>query len=533
MLLRRVAIQNVRSFRERAEFISDGMISISIGPNGGGKTNLLDTIVIVLRRFLLASNYPSPQPTPEQPDRHVFQHNDALNGMVLDRHTGGGDLDQIIECEVEVTQRDIENMHRMKNDGPQLRSRAARKYANPPSDSDGWHIEAFTTRQRFVYTIRNGGLENDPTQAGAEFKQYLQTFEADRLLRQEYGFAPLSTPLLYLSVNRSATAFQSRVQLAGYNDYEQKRQSDAVHSRGTASAIPLAVGRLAQKFRLLLELEGSAKQRFEQDDGVREITRQLQDLGYGWTLETVDPIKNIYDIQLTKQGTAFAAASASSGERELLTYVFTIFALNVRDAIIVVDEPELHLHPTWQKKLLDVFGAIATSTGNQFLLATHSPTFISPQSIQFVSRVFSVNQSSQILRLDTSALPDNRHLLSIVNSQNNERLFFADKVVLVEGISDRIFFEAILNIHARESVRTKTIEIISVGGKGLFATYAKLLNACKIEFAIIADLDYVDQIGTGDIKALFRIDESEIGRRQLDLPVVLPHRDSYRRADDN
>jgi len=67
-----------------------------------------------------------------------------------------------------------------------------------------------------------------------------------------------------------------------------------------------------------------------------------------------------------------------------------------------------------------------------------------------------------------------------------------------------------LNIHARESVRTKTIEIISVGGKGLFATYAKLLNACKIEFAIIADLDYVDQIGTGDIKALFRIDESEI-----------------------
>jgi putative ATP-dependent endonuclease of OLD family len=115
--------------------------------------------------------------------------------------------------------------------------------------------------------------------------------------------------------------------------------------------------------------------------------------------------------------------AASSGERELLTYLFAIFALNVRDALIVVDEPELHLHPKWQKRLLNLFVRLATSTGNQFLLATHSPTHVSPDSIQYISRVFSRDQQSNVLRLATASLPEAKHLLQIVNSQNNEGIF--------------------------------------------------------------------------------------------------------------
>ena len=55
MLVIRVAIENVRAFLDRAEFMPDCPITIVIGPNGGGKTNHLDTIVIMLRRYLFAS----------------------------------------------------------------------------------------------------------------------------------------------------------------------------------------------------------------------------------------------------------------------------------------------------------------------------------------------------------------------------------------------------------------------------------------------------------------------------------------------
>lgn len=128
-------------------------------------------------------------------------------------------------------------------------------------------------------------------------------------------------------------------------------------------------------------------------------------------------MRNEYDVRLKKQGSSFNVSAASSGERELLTYMFAIFVLNVRDALIVVDEPELHLHPKWQQTLLRLFVRLSEKTGNQFLLATHSPTFVSPNSIQYVSRVYSHDKKSRLIRLNSAELPDNRHLFNIVNSK--------------------------------------------------------------------------------------------------------------------
>ena len=184
-------------------------------------------------------------------------------------------------------------------------------------------------------------------------------------------------------------------------------------------------------------------------------------------------------MRLKKQGSSFFVDAASSGERELLTYLFAIFALNVRDALIIVDEPELHLHPKWQKTLLQLFIRLAQSTNNQFLLATHSPTFVSPESIQYVSRVFSHQQRSHILRLNTTMLPEAKHLLNIVNSQNNERLFFADEVALVEGLSDRMFFDAVLDRFGRSASSRSILEVIAVGGKGFFEPMPKCSKHAK------------------------------------------------------
>ena len=511
MLVRRVAIENVRSFLDRAELMLDGPITIVIGPNGGGKTNLLDTIVIMLRRHLFASMYAAHAPTPELPNRYEFRQNDVLNNMILERHSAGAGRDQIVDIEVEVTSRDLENMHSMQNDAERLTELASKKYVNfNLLNAKSWKLDEITEGTRFVYRVFNGNLQGVEN-SSSSFLQYLKMFEMDGSLREEFELAPLATPLVYLPVNRSASGFQSNVELAGYNAFETKRQSDATSSRSATSIVNLAVGRLAQKFRMLLEKDkGIAASEFRDDVNLKELTKLLGELGYEWTLETVNPLKNQYDIRLKKQGSSFLVGAASSGERELLTYLFAIFALNVRDAIIIVDEPELHLHPKWQKTLLQLFIRLAQSTGNQFLLATHSPTFISPDSIQFVSRVFSHQQRSHILRLNTTILPEAKHLLNIVNSQNNERLFFADEVVLVEGLSDRIFFEAVLDHHGRSSSSRSILEVISVGGKGFFEAYTKVLRACEMRYSIISDLDYIEQVGSHEIKALFQIDTKEI-----------------------
>jgi putative ATP-dependent endonuclease of OLD family len=512
MRVRRVAIQNVRSFLERTELLLDGPLTIVIGPNGGGKTNLLDTVVVMLRRHLFASMYAAPAPTPEQPNRYEFRHNDVLNNMVLERHTDGKGLQQVVEAEVEVTSRDLDNMKAMQADAARLTELASKKYVKfNLAAASSWKLDQIIIGSRFVYRIVDGSLQNDGGNPAANFLEYLKMFETDGRLREEFEFAPLATPLVYLPINRSASGFQSNVELAGYNKHEIKRHSDAASSRSGTQIVSLAVGRMAQKYRLLLEKDkGTAATEFREDANLKELTRLLNELGYEWSLETVNPLKNQYDVRLKKQGSSFLVGAASSGERELLTYLFAIFALNVRDALIIVDEPELHLHPKWQKTLLQLFIRLAETTGNQFLLATHSPTFVSPESIQFVSRVFSHEQRSHILRLNTTALPEAKHLLNIVNSQNNERLFFADEVVLVEGLSDRMFFEAVLDRFGRSASSRSILEVISVGGKGFFSAYTRVLKACQIKFSVIADLDYVEQVGTPELKALFKLDSREV-----------------------
>ena len=512
MLVRRVAIENVRSFLDRAELMLDGQLTIVIGPNGGGKTNLLDTVVIILRRYLFASMYAAHSPTPELQNRYEFRPNDALNNMILERHSAGASQSQIVEVEVEVTSVDLENMRSMQADAERLTELASKKYINfNLMTAKSWNFSELSAGRRIVYRVVNGSLEQDGENANSAFLQYLQMYEMDGKLREEFELAPLSMPLVYLPVNRAASGFQSNVELAGYNDFETKRHSDATISRSGSSIVNLAVGRLAQKYRLLLEKDkGIAATEFRDEPNLKELTKLLGELGYEWSLETINPLKNQYDIRLNKQGSSFLVGAASSGERELLTYLFAIFALNVRNALIIVDEPELHLHPKWQKTLLQLFIRLAESTGNQFLLATHSPTFVSPESIQYVSRVFSHHQKSHILRLNATVLPEAKHLLNIVNSQNNERLFFADEVVLVEGLSDRMFFEAVLDRHGRSSSSKSIIEVISVGGKGFFEAYAKVLRACEIQYSIISDLDYVEQVGSQEIKALFKINTREI-----------------------
>lgn len=521
MKLRRVRVENVRSFLEPAELLLDGDISIIIGPNGGGKTNLLDTTTSLLRRHLLSSITPRKSATQDNPDRHEFVPNDMLNNTSLEQHSQGKGREQVVELELEVTSRDIENMVSMKASAHDVAARTEHKYIGVSiREAAGWDLSLLRSGQRFVYRIVNGGLHGSGDSAAHIYQRYLALYDIDAWLRADLELASLSMPMLSMPINRAANGIQSSVNLSGYNEFDYKRSVDAASSRFNASTMSLAVGRIAKKYRLLeIKDNGNAKRDFRTDPAIQSLTAVLLDLGYAWDLVCTDPMNNSYDIQLEKQGSKFLAGNASSGEKELLTYLFAIYALNVRDALIVIDEPELHLHPRWQKTLLGLFERLALETGNQFLLATHSAVFVSPSSIEYVSRVYSTEQRSAIVRLNNSSLPEPKHLFAIVNSQNNERMFFADKVVLVEGISDRIFFESVFNRLGVTSGTTRTCEVISVGGKGFFAPYAALLEACKVPYAVIADRDYLKQIGSPEIKEFFTLHENEFKKAVIDDPT--------------
>ncbi|MCU0497991.1 MAG: ATP-binding protein [Anaerolineae bacterium] len=64
----------------------------------------------------------------------------------------------------------------------------------------------------------------------------------------------------------------------------------------------------------------------------------------------------------------------SSGEHSVLYFLTRYVFRRMRNSIVLIDELELHLHPTWQRRLLQYLTKIRS--GNQFIITTHSPTIM-------------------------------------------------------------------------------------------------------------------------------------------------------------
>jgi len=64
----------------------------------------------------------------------------------------------------------------------------------------------------------------------------------------------------------------------------------------------------------------------------------------------------------------------SSGEKQLFLRALSLKFLEVNNSIILIDEPEISLHPQWQRKIIDVYKSIGNN--NQLIIATHSPHVI-------------------------------------------------------------------------------------------------------------------------------------------------------------
>ncbi|WDY56074.1 AAA family ATPase [Pseudomonas sp. PSKL.D1] len=67
----------------------------------------------------------------------------------------------------------------------------------------------------------------------------------------------------------------------------------------------------------------------------------------------------------------------SSGERNIITLLTLSLEYAQRGSTLLLDEPEISLHVSWQQKLPKILGLIAQSQGTSIVCATHSPLLIS------------------------------------------------------------------------------------------------------------------------------------------------------------
>ena len=117
----------------------------------------------------------------------------------------------------------------------------------------------------------------------------------------------------------------------------------------------------------------------EEDLTMKEITNKVVDEinGIFNILELDVKLKGFSKDEKTmpifenSAGEEFDINDLSSGEKQLFLRTLSIKMLEPKNSIILIDEPELSLHPKWQQRIIEVYKKIGEN--NQIIIATHSP----------------------------------------------------------------------------------------------------------------------------------------------------------------
>ena len=161
----------------------------------------------------------------------------------------------------------------------------------------------------------------------------------------------------------------------------------------------------------------------------------------------------------------------------------------LEDCIIIFEEPEVYLHPQREKELFYCLSLIC-KFGGQVYVTTHSSNFISLNQYKSICivRKQEENGSKVFQYKGTLFYGDeikNFNMNYWINPDRSE-LFFAKKVILVEGQTDKI----ILNYLAKKlGIYKYDYSILECGSKSLIPQFLRLLNTFKIPYIAVYDKD--------------------------------------------
>ena len=158
---------------------------------------------------------------------------------------------------------------------------------------------------------------------------------------------------------------------------------------------------------------------------------------------------------------------------------------------LLIDEPEVSLHPQLQAYLLCEIREACDLTSKTVVLSTHSQEMVCISRTEDICRYVFFSEGKLPLQMK----PEEEVLKSSKLQEFLWRMgevykigFFAKKVLLIEGVSDLILCKAISR-KLSLAIDVAGCQIIPVDGKGQFPIVAKLFWALGKEVSILTDLD--------------------------------------------
>jgi hypothetical protein len=177
--------------------------------------------------------------------------------------------------------------------------------------------------------------------------------------------------------------------------------------------------------------------------------------------------------------------SRSTGLQWFLSFYLTFLvetAETLSNAILLLDEAGLSLHPLAQKDLVHFFQSLAEN--NQIIHTTHSPFLVDTDNIDNVKLAYVDDSGHTVLSDDLRATQDPKHSTSIYAVHAALGLSVSDILlqgcmpIIVEGVSDQYYLNAIklFLIRNKKLAPQKEIIFIPVGGVKSIRPVASLMS---------------------------------------------------------
>jgi len=188
----------------------------------------------------------------------------------------------------------------------------------------------------------------------------------------------------------------------------------------------------------------------------------------------------------------FYLSDLSTGQQSILLIILSIYGNDLKDGFMIIDEPEIHIHPQLQKELAILLNNLSRQNGTQFFLSTYSALFINEDNITNVYRFIKNQGDTSVYNPQLKIASDDAKLVHLLRYENLSKIFFVNKIIMVEGDSDLYFFSHYLKRLQEQPGWEEIIgsyEIININGKGSYKSRYRFLNKFWIENYFIGDWD--------------------------------------------
>lgn len=550
MKIKSIAISNILSFAPQTPQLtpnlnfqisgSDGSLHILIGPNGAGKSNLIEVLNNSLRKALFLPVVFNEQNLMTEKSGAYLEDNQKRQTLVVQKdqtawnlapHHGSSVESQQVNLVIELNDNDFNNIAFLLDHADDLNQilNSYSALSNLIQPQDLATIRAYTNLTVTVtYTIAQRiptvTLESEGEPPVAFIKSYLLYFKVfqesiklyNRYLRAEGQpeWARLKETFALLG------SYRNYAGIGGTISVESNRSFQQVNERLRNESTRSGGGEEPAVFDLVRRKIGYAFYDIHYDYGVDEsITRLYNEqplsdinkllskyLGLQITVHKPNDIDPGMQMLFQRDGRTVETSELSSGEKGILHFIFTLYGFDLKNGVIIIDEPELHLHPQIQRSYLDLIEEVQKELDIQFIVATHSPIFVRQETIGHVFRCVKKDGRTEII--NPIIATSQKALTKILDLTNSAKIFFVNRVILVEGETDEYFFRVFFD-YLKNSVEVgeegswqkqiEDFEIVNVKGKGARKVWTEFLERFGLHVSFIGDWDNINEVASFDL----------------------------------